>query len=310
MGSKWAPVPTGVFVQQLHQPTISEEPTKPANKPPEAEVFVINPEWTTLYLNYLLNDELPEDRAEAEHIARRSRRYIVVGGEELYHRSASGMLMRCISEHDGRKLLKEIHLGICGNHATSRTLVGKAYRQGFFWLTAVTYVDEIIRKCEGCQYFAWQIHVPAQELQTIPITWLFAVWGLNMVSPLQRVSGGYTHLFIAIDKFTKWIEAKPVATITVAKAKEFFQDIMVRFGIPNRIITDNGTQFTGLKFKDWCEELSIKICYASVAHPQSNGQVERANGMVLQGIKSRVFYWLKPDAGKWAKERPSVLWAL
>src|SRR5438045_659791 len=91
MGSRWATIPTGVFVQQLHQPTISEEPAEPAEEPPEAEVFMINPEWTTLYLNYLLNDELPEDRAEAERIARCSQRYVMVGGEELYHRSAHGM---------------------------------------------------------------------------------------------------------------------------------------------------------------------------------------------------------------------------
>src|SRR6266542_879075 len=104
-----------------------------------------------------------------------------------------------------------------------------------------------------------------------------------MVSPLQRALGGITHLFVAIDKFTKWIEAKPVSMITAAKAKEFFQDTVVKFSVPNRIITDNGTQFTGAEFKDWCEEMGIKICYASVAHPQTNGQVERANGMVLQG---------------------------
>src|SRR6266540_3116837 len=93
--------------------------SRTSREAPEAEVFVINPKWTTLYLNYLLNDELPKDRAEAEHIARCSRRYVVVGGEELYHRSASGMLMRCISEEDGRKLLKEIHSRNYGNHATS-----------------------------------------------------------------------------------------------------------------------------------------------------------------------------------------------
>src|SRR5438128_4739209 len=80
-----------------------------------------------------------------------------------------------------------------------------------------------------------------------------------MVTPLQRAPGGYTHLFIAIDKFTKWIEAKLVSTITTAKAKEFFQDIVVRFSVPNRIITDNGTQFTGSEFKDWCEEIGIKF---------------------------------------------------
>lgn len=75
----------------------------------------------------------------------------------------------------------------------------------------------------------------------------------------------------------------------------------MRFGVPNRIITDNGTQFTGTDFKEWCEELGIKICYASVAHSQSNGQVERANGMVLQGIKARIFDRLKAYAGRWAR---------
>ena len=128
-----------------------------------------------------------------------------------------------------------------------------------------------------------------------------------MVDPLQKAPGGFSHLFIAIDKFTKWIEAKLVAMITAAKAKKFFQDIVVRFGVPSRIITNNNTQYTSAEFKDWCKELGIKICYASMAHPQSNGQVERANGIVVQGIKTRVFDRLKPYAGKWAKELPSVL---
>ena len=91
----------------------------------------------------------------------------MVGGEELYHRNASGVLMRCISEEDGRKLLKEIHSGICGNHAASRTLVGKAYRQGFFWPTAITDAYELVRKCEGCQYFARQIHVPIDRKSVV-----------------------------------------------------------------------------------------------------------------------------------------------
>src|SRR5437016_8022222 len=98
MGSRRTSVPTGVFVQQLYQPTISEETTEPANKPIEAEVLIIDPDWTTPYLSYLLHDELPEDRAEAERIARRSRRYVVVEGKELYRKGTSGILMRCISK--------------------------------------------------------------------------------------------------------------------------------------------------------------------------------------------------------------------
>jgi transposase InsO family protein len=91
---------------------------------------------------------------------------------------------------------------------------------------------------------------------------------------------------------------------------EFIKEIMYRFGMPNNIITDNGTQFTAREFKDFCADSSIKINYASASHPLSNGQVERSNGMILQGLKPRIFYRLKPYAGKWVKELPSVLWAL
>nr|AAL93054.1 putative GAG-POL precursor [Oryza sativa Japonica Group] len=141
---------------------------------------------------------------------------------------------RCVSVEQGRQLLKDIHSGICGNHAAARTIVGKAYRHGFFWPTAVSDADKIVRTCEGCQFFARQTHLPAQELQTNPLSWPFAVWGLDMVGLFKRAVGGYTHLFVAIDKFSKWIEAKPVITITADKARDFFINIVHRFGVPNR----------------------------------------------------------------------------
>ncbi len=79
-----------------------------------------------------------------------------------------------------------------------------------------------------------------------------------MVCSFKKVVGGYTHLFVAVDKFSKWIEAKLVITITAGKARDFFIIIVHRFGVPNRIITDNGTQFTGGVFKDFCEDFGIK----------------------------------------------------
>jgi transposase InsO family protein len=87
-------------------------------------------------------------------------------------------------------------------------------------------------------------------------------------------------------------------------------EIMYRFGVPNIIITDNGTQFTTREFKDFCVDSGIKVNYASVSHPQSNSQVERSNDMILQGLKPMIFDRLKPYAGRWVKELPSVLWAL
>ena len=131
--------------------------------------------------------------------------------------------------------------------------------------------------------------MPAQELRTIPITWPFAVRGLNMVGPLKKDPGGFTHLLVAIDKFTKWIEAKPITNICSEEAVKFFLDIIYRFGVPNCIITDHGTNFTGKKFLNFSDGYNIRIDWASVGHPCTNGQVERANGMVLQALKPHIF---------------------
>jgi transposase InsO family protein len=131
-----------------------------------------------------------------------------------------------------------------------------------------------------------------------------------LVGLFKKAKGGFTHIFVAVDKFTMWIKVKPAASITAAKVVEFIKEIMYRFGVANNIITDNGTQFTARKFRDFCADSGIKINYASVSHPQSNDQVERSNDMILQGLKSRIFDRLKPCAKKWVKELPSVLWAL
>jgi transposase InsO family protein len=131
-----------------------------------------------------------------------------------------------------------------------------------------------------------------------------------LVGPFKKAKGGFTQIFIAVDKFTKWVEVKFAASITAAKAMEFVGEIMYKFGVPNNIITNNGTQFTMREFKDFCADSGLKINYASVSLPQSNGQVEPSNGMILQGLKPKIFNRLKPYVGKWVKELPSVMWAL
>ena len=107
------------------------------------------------------------------------------------------------------------------------------------------------------------------------------VWGLDLVGPLKKAPEGYTHLLVPVDKFTKWIEARPISAIKSEQAVLFFLDIIHRFGVPNSIITDNGTQFTSKKFIRLCDEQHIRVDWAAVAHPRTNGQVERANGMLL-----------------------------
>ena len=110
----------------------------------------------------------------------------------------------------------------------------------------------IVQACDACQFHAKQIHQPAQGLQTIPLFWPFAVWGLDLLGPFPRALEGYRYLYLAIDKFTKWPEVEPVRTIPAKSAVKFIRGLVCRFGVPNRIITDNGSQFTCGTFKSYC----------------------------------------------------------
>jgi hypothetical protein len=94
---------------------------------------------------------------------------------------------------------------------------------------------------------------------TCPLSPCKQYLGLDLVGPLQKAPGGYTHLLIAIDKFSKWIEVRPLNSIRSEQAVVFFTNIIHRLGVPNSIITDNGTQFTGRKFLDFYEAHHIRV---------------------------------------------------
>ncbi len=150
-GSKREAAPFDVFVEHLYEPTVPRKEIIEATV--TQDVSMIEADWREPLIRFLPKQELPQDKDEAERISRHSRHY-VIHETELYIKSPSGILQRCVSLEEGRQFLKDIHLGICGNHAAARTIVGKAYQQGFFWPTAVSDADKIVRTCEGCQFFA------------------------------------------------------------------------------------------------------------------------------------------------------------
>jgi hypothetical protein len=151
------------------------------------------------------------------------------------------ILMWCITQEEGYDLLAEVHGGECRNHASSCTLVGKAFQHKFYWPIALQDTVELVKTSMACQFHAKQIHTPVQMLQMIPPSWPFAVWGLDIVGPFLCSIRGYQFPYAAIDKFTKWLEATPVVKINKQSALKFIKSMIYRFGVPNRIITDNGS---------------------------------------------------------------------
>ncbi|KAL8116195.1 hypothetical protein AgCh_022622 [Apium graveolens] len=134
----------------------------------------------------------------------------------------------------------------------------------------------------------------------------FAMWGMDILGPFPMATAQRKFLIIAIDYFTKWIEAKPLAKITTKQVAQFLWEIiMCRYGIPRILVTDNGTQFNNEEFKKYCEENEIELRFTSVAHPQANGQVEVANRIILDGLKKRI----EKSRNNWVDEILPILWA-
>ena len=114
-------------------------------------------------------------------------------------------------------------------------------------------------------------------------------------------------MLVVVDKFTKWIEYKPIVKISSDRAVDFISDIIHRFGFPDTIIIDLGSKFTSQSFWDFYDNSGIEVKYASMAHPRANGQVERINGLVLDGLKKRLYDANTKKGGKWIQELPHVV---
>ena len=148
IGSKREATPNNVFLEHIHTPSLQGDPfTEEAPKPKSVtdptevevpavvdlimEVLVITPDWAVPYIVYILRKELPENEEEARQIVRRSKAFTVIRGQ-LFRESVTGVGQRCITPEEGQMILNNIHSRTCGHHASSRTIVAKAYRASFY----------------------------------------------------------------------------------------------------------------------------------------------------------------------------------
>jgi hypothetical protein len=118
---------------------------------------MIEADWRVAFIDHIQEHKLPPGidpkSAEATRILRLSKGYVLVRGNLYKCGSASGILIKCVSSEEGKEILQEIHEGVCGNNAASRTLVGKVFRSGFYWPTALAHAEALVRRCTNCQFF-------------------------------------------------------------------------------------------------------------------------------------------------------------
>jgi ribonuclease HI len=237
----------------------------------ERAVLAISPvhseDCRTEIISFLQGNYLSDDKVYNKRMEARTRPYVIIEGE-LYKHEVCSPLLKCLSRTEGQELMKEIHASLCGSHIGSRPLLGKVFKQGFYWPKAASDATDLVQKCENCQRCARDQKQPSSLTRLIQPTWPLQRWGLDLLGPLPPAQGNLKYVVVAVEYFSKWIEAKPLATITSTTVQKFFwQNIVCRFGVPKAITVDNGIQFDAGTFKDFCDRIGTKIHFASVRHP-------------------------------------------
>ncbi|VFQ69607.1 unnamed protein product [Cuscuta campestris] len=206
---------------------------------------------------------------------------------------------------EAKALMEEIHEGVCAARQGPYSISRRAIIQEYFWPTMRKDCEEYVRKCPTCQQFQNVPGRPATNYTPISSVIPFSRWGIDIVGALPKEVGQARWIVVAIDYFTKWVEAEPLAGITGRQMIDFVgTNILCRFGVPKQIISDNGTQFEEAEFQDFLKTWGIQHTKVSVAYPQANGQVENVNRTIISGIKKK----LLSEGSKKVDELPRILW--
>ncbi|KAL6321646.1 hypothetical protein AAG906_025478 [Vitis piasezkii] len=220
-----------------------------------------------------------KDRRALRQLAAR----FVICGETLYRRSADGMLLLCLDRASADRIM----------------------RTGYFWLTMETDCCQFVQRCPECQIHGDLIHVPPSELHALTSPWPFSVWGIDIIGKISpKSSSGHEFILVAIDYFTKWVEAASYARLTSSGVAGFIRShIICRYGVPHELISDRGVHFRA-EVDTLVQRYSIRHHRSSAYRPQTNGAVEAAN----KNIK-RILRRMVETSRDWSEKLPFALWA-
>ncbi|RDY09374.1 Gypsy retrotransposon integrase-like protein 1, partial [Mucuna pruriens] len=215
---------------------------RPTTKELEVGCIEERTTWMSPLMAYLRDEIKPEDLVKVKKLIKEAARYIIIGGE-LHRKGFSFPLLRCIEGEEARYVIKEVHEGLCGSHIEGQALVSKIAMASYYWPTLKGDCMDYVRRCDKCQRFAEVGNAPLEQLCAITSSWPFHKLGVDILRPFPPALGQLKYLIVAIDYFTKWIEAEPVTTISAKRIKRFYwKKIICRFGLPAKIVLDNGTQ--------------------------------------------------------------------
>jgi ribonuclease HI len=195
---------------------------------------------------YFLQELRPPDglqRSKARALKLKAVRYCLID-QVLYWKDPLGVLLKCMSPPEAEMIVAEFHSGLCGGHHFWRATAHKILRAGYYWPTVFTDVCKRVRACIKCQKFAGKQQLRSLPLNPVVVSGPFQQWGLDFIGEIHPASSGqHRWILTATDFFTKWIEAIPTRSASHKVIIGFLEDLITRFGCPNKIVTDNAAAF-------------------------------------------------------------------
>jgi len=301
-----------MHLQADHLSRLSEEIGKnPVNDMLiDDSLFVVTstPEWYAGIVEFLTTHKLPKEwtKEERRKVRVNSRQFVVVG-HRLFRRGSDGILRRCVSKTEVEAILIACHDSACGGHFSGQLTGQKILRAGYFWPTLFKDAHDYVRKCDACQRYArndLRMEMPLHvSLPLIP----FEKWGIDYVGEVHpQSSKGMKYIVVATEYLTKWAEAKAVKTDTAEHAATFmYENIISRFGVPKILVSDRGTHFLNDLIREMTEKFKIDHRKTTPYHPQTNGQTERVNGILVSILRKTVI----DSKRDWDTKLTAALWA-
>ncbi|XP_049394584.1 uncharacterized protein LOC125858841 [Solanum stenotomum] len=248
----------------------------------------VKEEWRQPIIDYMCYGILPDDPRRRTDIRRRAPRFLYYK-DTLYRRLFEGVLLRCLGEEEAIHALQEAHSRVCGSHQSGPKLHFHIKRMGYYWPTMVKDCLDYARRCDACQFHANFIHQPPEVLHPTIASWPFDAWGLDVVGPLPKSSGGHLYILAATDYFSKWAEVVALKEVKKENVANFIRvNIIHRFGIPHYIITDNGKPFDNKLMNKICDLFNFKQRKSSMYHVAANGLAEAFNKILCNLLKKVV----------------------
>jgi transposase InsO family protein len=244
-------------------------------------------------------------KSKARDLKLKAIRYCLID-QVLYWKDPLGVLLRCLDPQEAQKIMFEFHDSLCGGHHFWKTTAYKILRVGYYWPTLFTDVCRKIRACIKCKKFSGKQQLKSLPLKPVVASGPFQQWGLDFIGEIHPASSGqHRWILTATDYFTKWIEAIPTRSASHKVIISFLEDIMARFGCPNKIITDNAASFKSEPLVKFCEQFGISLIHSTPYYPQGNGLAESSNKSLIKLIKRL----LEDNKKAWDSKLKFSLWA-